>query len=330
MTYALAALAVAVAPAAAQAKTSKLSAPAVTAPAGGATVEAFPAFTWKAVKHADRYQIQVAADARFTAPVGIFNGDTGLFTTTATAATTSKSASDGTYYWRVRGLRPAGSVGKWARARKLTKAWTTPPVLQGADGLTVSWPGQPLLLRWSAVPQAVKYHVMIATDPGMSNVVVGGTGNTLDIFGTAFAFPRTLAAGTYYWSVTPVDSQGFRGQTSSVAHFDWSWPTGTTIAVNDVDADPRVFDPQFSWNPVPGAARYEVEVNAGQDFAPNSKWCCDDTIVGTSLSPKRVLANNNGYYLRVRAFDVDGNAGSWNYYNGGGTFGKAFDNITPT
>src|SRR3954447_1203981 len=108
MTYALTALGVAAGPAAAQAKTSKLAAPAITAPAGGATVEAFPAFTWKAVKHADRYQVQVAADARFTAPVGIFNGDTGLFTTTATAATTSKSASDGTYYWRLHALRPSG------------------------------------------------------------------------------------------------------------------------------------------------------------------------------------------------------------------------------
>jgi hypothetical protein len=315
-------------PAAAHAKTTKLPAPRITAPADGATVEAFPAFTWNAVSHADRYQVQIAADSRFTSPVGIFSGDSGLFTTTSTAATTSKSASDGTYYWRVRGLRPSGAVGRWSNTRKLTKAWTTPPSLQGADALSVSWPGQPLQLHWSAVPQAVKYLVTIATDPGMSNVVVGGTTGQVEIFGTAFTLPGTLPAGRYYWNVVPVDAEGFKGQTSATGQFDWSWPNGTTIAVNDLDPDARVFDPQFSWQPVPGAARYEVEVNAAQDFAPNSKWCCDDRTVGTSLSPKDVLANNNGYYLRIRAFDVDGNAGAWNVYPG--TFAKQFDNVTPT
>jgi hypothetical protein len=330
LTYALAALALALIPATAGAKTSKLPAPSVSAPADGATVESFPAFTWKAVKHADRYQVQIAADARFTAPAGVFGASNALFTTTSTAATASKSASDGTYYWRVRALRPTGTTGRWSKARRLTKAWTTPPALQGADGLAVSWPGQPLLLRWSAVPQAVRYQVTIATDASMSNVVLGATSSPLEIFGTAFALPSTLAAGRYYWTITPVDAEGFKGQTSAVGTFDWSWPNATTVSVTDVDPDARVFDPQFSWNPVPGAARYEVEVNAAQDFAANSKWCCDDKTVGTSLSPRDVLANNNGYYLRVRALDVNGNAGDWNVYNGGGTFAKGFDNVTPT
>lgn len=328
-TYIIALLLLGVVPTATEAKTKKLPAPRVTSPADGATVEAFPAFTWNRVAHADRYQVQIAADNRFTSPVGIFSGNAGLYTTTATAATTSKSASDGTYYWRVRALRPGGSTGRWSAVRKIVKAWTTPPVPQGADGLSIAWPASPLLLRWSPVPHAVKYLLAIATDAGMSNVILGASNNPNEIFGTSFALPSTLAAGRYYWTVTPVDAEGYKGETSAVAQFDWSWPTGTQITVNDVDPDPRVFDPQFSWTTVPGAARYEVEVNAAQDFAPNSRWCCDDKTVGTSLSPQRVLANNS-YYLRVRAFDVNGNAGDWNVYNGGGTFTKGFDNVVPT
>jgi hypothetical protein len=321
---------IAMVPAAAQGKTTKLPAPKVTAPADGATVEAFPVFTWNAVRHADRYQVQIAADVRFTSPLGIFDGSSGLFTTTSTAATSSKSASDGSYYWRVRALRPSGSAGRWSSARKLTKAWTTPPSLQGGDALSVSWPGLPLILHWSAVPHAVKYLLVIATDPGMSNAVLGGSKGTLEIYGSSFVLPTTLYSGRFYWTVTPVDAEGFKGQTSATGHFDWSWPSTTTVAVNDMDPDPRVFDPQFSWAPVPGADHYEVEVNAAQDFAPNSKWCCDEPTVGTSLSPTNVLANNNGYYLRVRAFDVNNNAGDWNVYNGGGTFAKGFDDVTPT
>jgi hypothetical protein len=286
LTCALVAFLAACAPAVVQAKTTKLAPPKVTAPADGATLEAFPAFTWNAVKAADRYQIQVAADARFTSPVGIFSGDTGLFTNNATAATTSKSASDGTYYWRVRGLRPSGSAGRWSSARRVTKDWSTPPVLEGADGLSVAWPALPLVLHWSAVPQAIKYQLVIATDPGMSNPVLGGANNTTEIFGTSFALPTTLASGRYYWTVTPVDAEGFKGDTSGVGRFDWSWPNDTLITVNDVDPDPRVFDPQFSSAPVLGAARYEVGINAAQDFALNSKWCWT---VGTSLSPQRVL-----------------------------------------
>ncbi|HET8537499.1 MAG TPA: hypothetical protein VFL73_10010, partial [Solirubrobacteraceae bacterium] len=68
-TYIIALLLLGVVPTATEAKTKKLPAPRVTSPADGATVEAFPAFTWNRVAHADRYQVQIAADNRFTSPV---------------------------------------------------------------------------------------------------------------------------------------------------------------------------------------------------------------------------------------------------------------------
>ena len=108
--------------------------------------------------------------------------------------------------------------------------------------------------------------------------------------------------------------------------FDWSWPTDTTTALDDLNADPRVFDPQLSWAGVPGAATYEVEINSSQDFAPGSKVCCTDIAIGTSLSPKKVLPNNH-YYWRVRALDLQDNAGIW---NNGPEFSKSFDAVTPT
>jgi len=82
-----------------------------------------------------------------------------------------------------------------------------------------------------------------------------------------------------------------------------------------------VFDPQFSWDPIAGAARYEVEVNPSADFAVGSKVCCTDPTTGTSLSPVKLLGNNR-YFWRVRAIDNDGNAGQW---NNGPTFTKTFD-----
>jgi hypothetical protein len=200
------------------------------------------------------------------------------------------------------------------------------PAILGPDAGSVSWPADPLVLRWSAVPYATKYLVWLATDPGLSNLVLGSTSSPQDTQGTAFAFPTTLAPGHYYWAITPTDAEGIRGARSRVASFDWVWPSTTTPREINLATDARVVDPQFSWDPVPGAARYEVEVNAAQDFPAGSKWCCDDPTVGTSLSPLKVLANGY-YYWRVRAIDSRGDAGVWNV---GTPFIKAFDNETPT
>jgi hypothetical protein len=318
-------IALAIVPAGAQAK---LRAPGPQSPADGATVEIPPPLTWAAVKGADHYEVQVAANQTFTSPVVSFGTKNALITNN-TAATPNKAWADGSYFWRVRAVTPSDAAGKWSAPRKIIKAWETVPLLQGGDNLAVTWPLTPLVLKWSIVPHAQKYLLTIATDDALSNAVVGSATKPVEVYGNVFSLPTTLAPGDYSWAVTPVDSDDHRGQRSAIGHFHWSWPTTTTVRVADLDPDPRVFDPQFSWDPVPGAARYEVEVNAAEDFAPGSKWCCDDLTTGTSLSPKIVLANN-AYYLRVRAFDAAGNAGVWNVYDGGNPFTKQFDDVTPT
>jgi hypothetical protein len=111
-----------------------------------------------------------------------------------------------------------------------------------------------------------------------------------------------------------------------------SAPTG--LAVSDLVSDVEVFDPQFSWAAVSGAKGYEVEVNSSQFWASASKVCCPNisisekyTTYGTEYSPPVVLANNNGYYWRVRAIDSVGNAGPW---AAGPSFQKTFANAPST
>jgi hypothetical protein len=87
----------------------------------------------------------------------------------------------------------------------------------------------------------------------------------------------------------------------------------------------EMFDPQFSWDPVPGATKYEVEVNSSVDFAPGSKVCCSQLTISTSLAPT-VVFRDNTYYWRVRALDAAGNAGVWNR---GPDFIKTFDKVPP-
>jgi hypothetical protein len=309
----------------AQGAGARLPAPRLVGPANGATAQEFPTISWNAVRGAAYYEYQVSADPRFHSIAGSGAGK-GTSRTRNLAAALDQVVPDGTYSWRARALTATDQAGAWSATRRIVKAWTAAPQITGGDGANVTWPSTPLVLSWSAVPYALKYIVTIATDPALSNVVLGSASQPQYTQSTSFVLPNTLAPGSYYWAVTPVDAEIHRGVRSRVATFNWTWPTSTSTDVSDLNADPRVFDPLFSWHPVAGAARYEVEVNSAQDFPAGSKWCCSAPTIGTSLAPQRVLANN-GYYWRVRAIDANGNAGVWNY---GPPFTKAFDSVTPS
>lgn len=314
-------------------KAHGLGAASLLTPAAGVHVQQVPTLTWNAVSGATEYEYQIAADSRFHSIVLGSGPGKGTSTTHNLAAALEKPVTDGTYYWRVRGLTKTKEPGPWSATRTVVKAWAEEPQLLGpADGSGITWPSVPLVLSWTPVSGAFEYIVTIATDPGLSNIVVGSATSPVKTSGSVYALAKTLPGGQYYWAITPLDASGHRGSRSAVRSFSWSWPTSTTTQVSDLNPDPRVFEPQFNWAPVPGAARYEVEVNSAEAFPVGSAWCCnlpasgETSTIGTSLTPIHVLGNNE-YYWRVRAVDANGNAGVWNE---GSKFTKAFDSVTPT
>jgi hypothetical protein len=307
---------------------SPLPTPSLLSPASGAVTDAVPPFAWTPVTAADHYEFEIAADAGFNSPVLGSGSDD--FTTQNTRATLLKTIPNGTYYWRVRSIAKDGSVSPWTAPRSFRKAWTAAAALQSpAGGAGLSFGTDALKLGWSPVPGAANYLVSVATDPSLGSLAFHTTDDPTGIpkvQANSLAISIALATGTYYWGVIPVDAEGNRGAPSPVASFSWSWPSTTTPTVTDLNStDPEVFDPKFSWNPVAGAAKYEVDVNSSSDFAPGSKVCCSTTTIATSLSPTTLL-KDNVYYWRVRAFDPDGNAGVWNY---GSPFTKTFDKTAP-
>ena len=294
------------------------SAPPVPEPIGppdGQDVPFLPAFAWDAVAGAARYQFQLAADPNFNSP--LFN-----ISTRNTRATPEKTVPNGTYYWRVASIDSAGSVSNWSPVMSIVKLWAETPTLSTpGDGATVSFPAEPLVLRWNPVPGAAKYKVYIARDEALSSLVTSN-GQPWEVQATNLAPNVLLASNTYYWAITPIDSQGNLGSQSQVRSFTWEWPSTTTPFLNDLAPSTEHFDPQFSWDLVPGAARYEVEANSDSNFDPASRVCCADKPVATTLTPLEVFVNNT-YYWRVRAIDRSGNAGVWNE---GPSFDKTFDN----
>jgi protein-S-isoprenylcysteine O-methyltransferase Ste14 len=298
----------------------RLRAPVLTAPAANARTDGVPWFGWAPVAGAAQYEFQIAADSGMNARV--LGGRQDRFFTKSTRATLRKSLPDRTYWWRVRATTAKGDVSAWSAPRAFTKAMSAPRLLSPVGGVAVSYPATPLQLTWSPVDRAAKYLVTIAADPNLGTVIGG---KPVETAATAFTRAGALAPGTYYWGVAPVDAQGNPGTPSAVESFVWVWPSTTTPRVNDLVAAPEVFDPQFSWDPIPGAARYEVEVSASQDFAPGSKVCCPESTIGTAYAPTQVLKDNR-YYWRVRGIDVDGNPGVWNE---GPVFEKRFDKVPP-
>jgi hypothetical protein len=301
-----------------------LSAPLLLDPGPGASVQAMPAFAWSPSPGADSYEFQLAADRNFNSPV--FGRGEGSFTTKNTRATVNKTAPNGTYWWRVRATK-SGDASPWSAPRSLNKSWTASPAsLSPAPGFPFTFPGSPITLNWSPVPYAASYLFSLASDPALANLVESQNGQPVETWATNYVpVFNLLPQGTYYWNVVPVDSEGNRGAPSPVSSLNWSWPSVTTPHLNDLVAAGEFFDPQFSWDPVPGATKYEVEVNSSIDFAPGSKVCCSQLTISTSLAPT-VVFRDNTYYWRVRALDAAGNAGVWNR---GPDFVKTFDKVPP-
>jgi hypothetical protein len=293
-------------------------------PGNGASVEALPPFAWSTVPGADSYEFQVAADQNFNSPV---LGRDGTFTTKNTRATLKKTLPNGRYWWRVRASKKGGDASPWSTPRSIVKSWNAVPATQSPfNGYPFTFPSDPMTMSWTAVPYAASYMFSLASDPGLANLVEGTAGQPVQTWATNYvpAF-KLLPSGTYYWNVVPVDSEGNRGTPSPVSSFNWSWPSTTTPSVTDLMSATEMYDPQFSWTAVPGATKYEVEVNSSVDFAAGSKVCCTQLTTSTSLSPT-VVFRDNTYYWRVRALDAAGNAGVWNR---GPDFVKTFDKVPP-
>jgi hypothetical protein len=296
-------------------------APTLVGPNDGDTVAFLPIFSWDPVAGADKYNFALAADVAFNSPVYTLNG------TKNTRATPDKTVPNGTYYWRVQAVDADGNTSPWSESRQIDKLWADSPTLTAPDdGATISFPDEALVLRWDPVPGAAKYHVYVSTDPDPnSSSLVTPNGEPFETQATNAAPALLLSSNTYYWSVVPLDAQGNEGERSDVRSFVWEWPSTTNTNVVDVAPQSELYVPEFTWDPIPGAAKYEVEINSVFDFpAGASKVCCDssDWPITTTFTPKETLPNNT-YYWRVRAINAHGEAGDWNE---GPSFVKTFAN----
>jgi hypothetical protein len=187
------------------------------APANGSTgVSLTPTYSWAASTGASTYTLQVALDAGFT---NIVINKTGIVSTSDTPATALASGT--LHYWQVIAVNSQGNTTSTGAPWSFTTtAGGSPPgafTLVSPTNLSTGVSTSPTY-SWNAAPNAVSYRLQVATDAGMTVLVIDKPGIVVP-----FDTPATaLNSGTtYYWQV--VASNGTGDTTSTAA--PWSFTT---------------------------------------------------------------------------------------------------------
>lgn len=247
------------------------SKPALVLPEGGAQLDFFESttFSWNPVTGAAYYRYQTAADASFTS----------LLDNVRTLSTTYQpplKRANGVYYWRVVPYDAGDHAGTPSDPRQFNMSYGMSPftneipvLIDPANGSTQTFTPA---FHWTAVRGASKYQLQYTTDPSCNFGNAGAT-LTVDTANTAYTPLLTYQNDVNVcWHVRAY---------SGVSISDWSptwsffkrWYTQPRL-LTPTNGYQAVFTPYFSWTPVPGAAKYRIEVNFANSFPPGGESNC--------------------------------------------------------
>ncbi|HEV2889962.1 MAG TPA: Ig-like domain-containing protein [Frankiaceae bacterium] len=267
----------------------------LVAPPAGETVGGNPTFTWTPVPGAAKYRVQVSRSEIFDSTV--YSADTYNVHATPTTA-----LPVGQLYWRVAPTDGSSGVGTYVSST-FTRVWAEAPSLTApADTATLTYPDDPLLFTWDALPGAKTYNIQIDDDPEFINPIVStGTNNT----SYTVADPQT-SGQTFYWHVQGV-ADGVVSPWSDARTYSVQWPAKPVLIS---PSNTTVTDVVFQWSPVAGAASYDIMVSPNPDFANNVT--INARVTSTRYSPPTTILNGS-YFWRVRANDTKTtpNLGDW-------------------
>jgi hypothetical protein len=174
-----------------------------------------PTLMWNPASYAEKYRLRYFSDAGLT---DLIYESPDLTST----AYTPEDLTPGIIYWQVSAGDAAGNWGPWSPPRSLIilpEIPAAPTPTSPSDGATIN--NSELTLEWSAVPEAVAYHIQIDDSPGFSSPLID----------TTTGVPSYLAAlsdGVYYWRIQAINSRGEMGPWSFVWSFAVSIPPTPT------------------------------------------------------------------------------------------------------
>ncbi|MBD8058761.1 fibronectin type III domain-containing protein [Cellulomonas sp. JH27-2] len=294
---------------------------------------ATPTFAWSPVPGAVGYSIEFALDTDPTST----RVATIRTTNTRWIPTGQLGATDAarTLQWRVASYSSTSdsSRGDWS-------AWGTydqpptgsPDPVSPADGAAIEYPA-PVVFQWSAVAGATSYEVQYTSEPsGWSNA------QSIAVKGGTTASPSTLLARTrkvvvdgvstdvpvvWRWHVRAVlptaSGTTLTGPFGAERNLTFRWSASSRpvlTAPDNLEAPGAeivaVSDPKFSWDPVPGAASYQIRfgMDASSDRTElrSVVSAMTTTVTSTVYVPTAPMLDNQ-YYWQVTPLDAAGNPG---------------------
>ncbi len=275
--------------------TAPSSAPTIKSPVNGSNVgNANPTLSWAAVGNAVYYRVQISTIATFSST--IYDVETH-----ALQATPPSLLPFTTLYWRVAGEDSSHATGPFSTA-SFTKSLSSAPVpLTPTNGGTLIFPTDPVVFSWQPVPGAVSYTLRVGNSSDFtSNPVQYTTSNTSYTLTDTQSFTQSdgITPQSWWWEVQANYANSSVTQWSTPWSYFISWPA-TPQLESPSNGAVGVTDTVFSWDPVLGAATYEIQVSPNGDWQNNT--IIDQTSVyGSRFAPDQTL-DNSSYYWRVRA-----------------------------
>ena len=262
---------------------------------GVETTDTTPSLSWNAVPGAAGYEVQIVASE-----AGLANAQAVEVSGTSYTPSTAL-ANKQTHYWRVRAKDGDGQYGAWSEVQSISVNWGTISGLSPTGGAetTDTTPS----LSWDTVSGAAGYEVQVAaSEAGLTSAPA------VEASGTSYT-PTTALVNNqiHYWRVRAKDGDGQFGAWSVVQSL--TVKIGTVSGLSPTDGEGTTdTTPSLSWNAVPGAAGYEVQIAASEAGLASAMAV---EVSGTSYTPATALTNNQAHYWRVRAKDGDGQDGEW-------------------
>jgi hypothetical protein len=180
-----------------------------------------------------------------------------------------------------------------------------PTLLSPAAGASFA-SGHVVIFRWH-MPFGLSSELQVADNPSFTNPVV----DIANIGTQAWAVLSPLPSGTLYWRVLAVDNFGADGPSPPVRKFTVRPPSGPLPPpVLEFPANGATVTQgqqvSFFWQPVTGAASYELQVASSSAFTP--PLVLDRTVKGNQLNTTKLPAGT--LFWRVRGKDSNG-PGAW-------------------
>ncbi len=258
-----------------------------------------PVFSWSPVIGAARYLFQIA-----TSPTGF---DTPFYheTTLSTSHQPTIRLANGSYYWRVIPQDRDDHLGTASDIQSFTASYGTslmdmvPTLLSPADE---SFPTFTPTFHWSAIKGAEHYRLEY-TSVESCDFSIGTSLETRQTFYTPTdTFPNDFR---YCWHVR-VESGAAVGDWSATWHFQKRWNL-KPVLLTPTNLYQTGLYPIFSWTPVPGAAKYKIEISQNSTFSsPLFEY---SITTNTTYAHQTNYTGTSHYWWRVTPIDGGGEYG---------------------